>query len=66
MTKKEGAKTVVQPTVSAPAAVRDAELEDLEQRCYAALVDCCKELAKSTNVNYTTIMNLQVRHFYCC
>ena len=39
-------------------------MEDLEQRCYAELVECCKEMAKAANVaNYVTIMNLQVRFY---
>ena len=43
-------------------AVSDPDIEELEQTCYNALVECCKELAVVAGVYYTSIMNLQV----CC
>ena len=46
---------------SVVAARSDPELEQLESSCYEKLLDCCKTLADMAGVNYTTIMNLQVR-----
>lgn len=61
--KRSGVKAIAQPVVSAAVNERDEELEDLEQRCYAELLNCCKAMAGEAGVTYTSIMNLIVSLF---
>lgn len=49
---------------SAAAPEVDPEIQQLEQECYAALLECCKKMAAEAGVNYTSIMNLQVRRVH--
>lgn len=61
MQKRDGVKAIAQPVVTAAVPEKDEDLEELQQRCYAELLDCCKAMASEAHVNYTTIMNLQVK-----
>ncbi len=62
ITKKSGGKGKDQlATTNSVVLQSDPEMENLEQQCYAELLECCKKMAAEAGVNYTTIMNLQVR-----
>ena len=61
--KDNGKSTEQQPTTSSSVVERDPELEELEQKCYSELLECCKTLASAAGVNYTSIMNLQARFY---
>ena len=43
--------------------IGNLEFEQLEEKCYHDLLDCCKKIASEVGVAYTTIMNVQVRIF---
>lgn len=61
ITKKSGGKGKDQLTTTSSVVLQsDPEMENLEQQCYAELLECCKKMAAEARVNYTTIMNLQV------
>jgi hypothetical protein len=58
--KRDKGKAVEQPTAIAAAVEQDSEIEDLEQKCFSELLECCKTMSTEYQVNYTSIMNIQV------
>ena len=60
MQKKDRGKAAEQPATNAAAVEQDPESEDIEQKCFSELLECCKIMSNEYQVNYTSIMNLQV------
>lgn len=59
--KKDSGKAVEQQTIVSSSTVeRDLEIEELQDKCYSELLECCKTMAIAAGVNYATIINLQV------